>query len=190
MLTQKRRKGRGWFWRYSNTLLLAGSLVLLGVLAQTPALDQFVQTVGSLGYVGAFIAGIFFVSTFTVAPAALVLIHFAQSLDPVEVALLGGAGAVVGDLIVFSLLRDHVFDELKPLFRRHRPKRLLGLMRSPYFAWILPIIGAAIVASPLPDEAGVGLLGASKMRRWHFVALTFLLNSIGIYIIATSVRLN
>ena len=45
-----------------------------------------------MGYLGAFITGIFFVSTFTVVPASVVLFRLAESLHPIEVALLAGLG--------------------------------------------------------------------------------------------------
>jgi hypothetical protein len=162
---------------------LSLSLIALFFLAQTPLLDKAITSLGQLGYVGAFIAGIFFVSTFTVAPAALVLFHMAELLNPWEVAILAGLGAMLGDYILYRFLQDRVFDELRPLFLKlHRPKIKI-LFRSPYFAWMLPVFGAFIIASPLPDEVGVSILGLSKLRKWQFFLLAFTLNTIGIFLV-------
>lgn len=176
-------------WRYPNTLLLILSLVAFYYLAKTPLLDQTIQRLGNLGYAGAFITGIFFVSTFTVAPAAVVLYHLADKLHPVEIALLAGIGAMLGDYIIFRFIKDKVFEELAGLFQPVHKRFLRPLFKSPFFAWLLPFIGATIIASPLPDELGVSMLGLSKIRRWQFFAVTFALNALGIFLVVTTARI-
>jgi hypothetical protein len=47
------------------------------------------------------------------------------------------------------------------------------------------VFGAVIIASPLPDEAGVSLLSLSKLKNWQFILLSFVLNATGIFIIVT-----
>lgn len=176
-------------WRYPNTLLLILSLVAFYYLAKTPLLDQTIQRLGNLGYVGAFITGVFFVSTFTVAPAAVVLYHLADKLHPVEIAVLAGLGAMFGDYIIFRFMKDRVFDELAVLFKPFHKRYVGPLFKSPFFAWLLPFIGATIIASPLPDEVGVSMLGLSKIRRWQFFAVTFTLNAVGIFLVVIAARL-
>lgn len=139
--------------------------------------------INGFGYIGAFITGILFVSVFTVAPASVVLFFLAETLNPLLVAVFAGAGAVVGDYLIFRFLRDRVFDELKPLFLNNGGNLLVKLFKTPYFAWFLPLFGAFIIASPFPDEVGIGLLGASKLKNWQFLLLTFLLNTVGIFIV-------
>lgn len=176
-------------WRYKNTALLVVSLVAFFYLARTPFVDSIIRQIGGLGYLGAFITGIFFVSTFTVAPAAVVLYHLADNLHPIEVALLAGLGAMVGDYIIFRFMKDRVFDELRPIFSKINHPYLRSLFKTPFFAWTLPVIGAAIIASPLPDEVGVSMLGLSKIRRWQFFLVTFLLNAAGIFFIVAATKL-
>lgn len=170
-------------WRYKNTILLIVSLFAIFLLSKTPALDEFIRSIGDLGYVGAFITGIFFVSTFTVIPASIVLFHLAEYLHPAEVAILAGLGAMLGDYILYRFLKDRLFDELRPVFKKFGHPYLSLLFKSPYFAWLLPIFGAFIIASPLPDEVGVGMLGVSKIKQWQFFALAFVLNAVGIFLI-------
>lgn len=172
-------------WRYRNTALLLASLVIFWYFADSELARNTVSLFGELGYIGAFMVGIFFVSTFTVAPAAVVLFYLADLLSPIAVAALAGTGAVVGDYIIFRFLKDRIFTELKPLFLRFGGSYLKSLFFSPYFAWLTPIIGAAIIASPLPDEVGVGILGISKLKTWQFLVLSFTLNFLGILIIVT-----
>src|SRR3989344_9504379 len=101
-------------WHYKNTTLLIFSLILFFLLAETPQVDSFIKQIGSLGYIGAFITGIFFVSTFTVPQAAVVLYHLADTLHPLEIAILAGLGAMVGDYIIFKYLRDKVVTHQGP----------------------------------------------------------------------------
>lgn len=176
-------------WKYKNTFMLVISIMLFFWLAKTPLVDSLIKEVGTLGYLGAFITGVFFVSTFTVAPAAVILFHLADSLHPIEVALLAGLGAMVGDYFIFRFMKDRVFEELLPVIRRLHTPRIKILFKSPYFAWLLPVAGAFVIASPLPDEAGVTMLGLSKIKRWQFFLLAFVLNAVGIFLIVTATKL-
>jgi len=172
-------------WPYSNTGILILSLVLLYVFADYPFIKNFMSSIGALGYLGAFITGIFFVSIFTVAPASVILFDLANTLNPILVAILAGFGTVLGDYIIFSFLRDKLFNELKPLFYKFGGTLLKKLFLTPYFSWLIPIFGAVIIASPLPDETGITMLGLSKVKIWQFLLITFLLNSAGIFILVT-----
>ena len=99
-------------WRYKNTTLLLLSLVALFFLADTEVAHALIRQIGNYGYLGAAVTGVFFVSTFTVAPASVVLFHLAQEFNPVLIALCAGAGAAVGDLLIFRFLKDRIFDEI------------------------------------------------------------------------------
>lgn len=172
-------------WRYKNTTLLTVSLICLFFLADTEVVHALMRQVGRYGYLGAGITGIFFVSTFTVAPASVVLFHLAQESNPLLIALCAGAGAVIGDLLIFRFLKDSVFEELRPLFSRFHGSYIAALFRMPYFVWIVPVVGAIIIASPFPDELGISMMGLSKIRWWQFAALVFFLNSAGILVIVS-----
>ncbi|MFZ2832043.1 MAG: hypothetical protein WAZ40_02730 [Minisyncoccia bacterium] len=172
-------------WKYRNTALLICSLVALFVISDTEIAHTLIKHIGRFGYLGAGITGVFFVSTFTVAPASLVLFHLAQEYNPLIVALCSGAGAVLGDLIIFHFLKDGVFTELEPLFEKIRGSSLNIMVRTRYFVWLNPVVGALIIASPLPDEIGIAMMGLTKIKIWQFALLTFVLNSLGIFLIVT-----
>ncbi len=186
-LNELENKWRG--WPYKNTTFLLLSLVAFIYLAKTPAVDTLIRQVGDLGYLGAFFAGMLFVSTFTVAPAAVVLYHLADSLHPVEIALIAGLGAMIGDYIIFRFIKDKIFTELRPLFLKFGKPYFKTVYKSPYFAWVLPISGAFIIASPFPDEVGVSILGLSKIKRWQFFLVTFTLNVLGIFLVVSAAQL-
>ena len=186
-LLELENKWRG--WHYKNTTLLLLSLAVFIYLAKTPTVDSLIRQVGDLGYLGAFFAGMLFVSTFTVAPAAVVLYHLADSLHPVEIALIAGLGAMTGDYVIFRFIKDKIFTELRPLFLRFGKPYFKTVYKSPYFAWILPLSGAFIIASPFPDEMGVSILGLTKIKRWQFFLVTFTLNVLGIFLVVSAARL-
>lgn len=175
-------------WKYRNTALLFLSLVVLFFVADTQIAHALIKEVGSYGYLGAFTVGIFFVSTFTVAPASIVLFHLAQDLNPGLIAISAGAGGVLGDLLIFKFLKDGVYHELRPVFKKYGGSHMKALFKTRYFAWFTPVLGALLIASPLPDEIGIALMGLSRIKLWQFILLAFVLDALGILIIVLLAR--
>jgi hypothetical protein len=174
-------------YKYKNlTLLLLGLVVGIFLYGYEP-FHTFLLSFGSLGYIGAFVAGALFVLSFTAATGIVILLVLAEQLHPIEVTIVAGLGAVFGDVVIFRFVRDELVKEVSPIFKRFGGKHLTTLLHTKYFSWTLPFIGAIIIASPFPDEIGISLLGISKMTTVKFLILTFVLNSIGIsFIISLS----
>ena len=175
-------------WRYKNLTLLGISLVIFLIISQNPTVKLALLSLGEWGYVGAVVAGIFSVMTFTAAPALLVLYDLSESLHTVQLALLAGFGSVIGDFLIYSFFKDQVFIELEPFLDRFKHSLVSHIFHSKYFLWLTPVIGALIIASPLPDEIGIPLLSAYKIKKWQFIMLTFVLNTIGIWLLITGTR--
>ena len=171
---------------YTNLLLAGIGIIVAFALAGFEPFQTFLFSLGKFEYVGAFIAGILFVSTFTAATGVLILLILAQRLIHIQMGLVAGMGAVVGDLIIFSFIRDGLLTEIEDLYDQLGGRRVTHVFRTKAFRWTLPLIGAIIIASPLPDELGVGLLGASKMKTLPFVLLSFTLNAIGIFLVISA----
>lgn len=167
-------------WKFKNTLLLLLNLALMFFLLQTIFAENLVFYIKNLGYLGAFLAGIFFVSTFSIVPASVVLFFLAKELNPFYMSVVAGVGTVFGDYLIFRFLKDYVFEELRPFFRKLIKPFLNKISNISYFMWILPILGAIIIASPFPDEIGISLMGLSKIKSWQFLLISFILNSLGI----------
>lgn len=165
------------------------SLVLVFFLATwllfryTP-IHVLLTHLGNLGYVGAFFAGMLFVSLFTVSIGAALLLTFSEYLHPLPLGIIASFGAVVGDLIIFRLVRTSLQKELGSLYRSiDRTQRLKKLLRRKKYRWVVPILAAIVIASPLPDEIGVSMLGLSAFRLHHFFWMTFILNAVGIFLL-------
>jgi hypothetical protein len=168
------------FWRYHNTTLLILSLLVLYLVKDTKPVIDIILHIERTGLWGALGAGFLFTSTFTTGPAILLISRMGTVIDPLTLALIGGIGAMCGDYILLHILQDRVFEELAPLFKKMKRKRHLHIFDTPYFAWLAPLAGALIIASPIPDEAGIGLLGTTKISHTQFLILTFMMNALGI----------
>lgn len=157
-------------------------VLIIGVIAAI-VLPRYVP-LRSFGYPGAFLAGILFVCSFTVAIGAVALAALAKELNPFVLALVAGVGAVIGNYLIFRFIKDDILDEVEPLFRKLEGNHLTKLLHTKYFRWSLPVIGALLIISPLPDELGISLLDIAGMSSLRFFILTFFLNSTGIFLIA------
>lgn len=172
-------------WRYKNLTFFFASIVFAFILSRQEVFHAFLLNLGSWGIIGAFFAGILFVSTFTVATAVLILLVLAERLSPVEIGIIAALGAVVGDFIIFRFIKDNLLEEITPIYNRLGGTYLTAVLHTKYFSWTLPVIGAIIIASPFPDEIGVSLMGISKMETPKFLLLSFVLNAIGIFLVVS-----
>lgn len=176
-------------WKYKNLTFWFISIVVLALLFRNDFFHSWLLNLGDYGYLGAFFAGMLFVSTFTVTIGAFILFILTESLNPLEIGAIAGLGAVVGDIAIFHLVRDNIATEIAEIYERVGGKHLTKILHTKYFSWTLPVLGALIIASPLPDELGVSLMGIAKMKTYKFIILSFILNSIGIFLIVSSAAL-
>jgi len=173
-----------------NILTLAMSIFLAYLVFKSGILELVLTQTTEVELIGAFVAGIFFTSLISSAPAIIALGTIATAThEPLwMIAVIGGAGALIGDLILFSFLKTHISDEIYRFSRHPSNKRLSKIMHLRSIRWLLGFVGAIIIASPLPDELGLALMGVGKMRLWLLSLLSFVFNSIGIYVIGIVAR--
>ncbi len=138
--------------------------------------------------IGILLSGAFFTSVFTTAPAIVLLGAFAKTESLWLVSLVGGVGAVLGDYLIFRLVKDRVAEDLAYIFSISRKKRLPHIFRTGLFRFLVPLVGGIIIASPLPDELGVFLLGMAKVPNRVFFPISFIFNTFGIFIIGLLAR--
>ena len=173
-------------FKYKNLTFVFLGIIFAFFLSKSPEFHQFLLQVGDFGYFGAFLAGILFVSTFTVATGAVILFILAETLSPLEIGIVAGLGAVVGDFTIFRFVKDDLISEITPIYEHFGGNHLTKILHTKYFNWTFPVLGAIIIASPFPDEIGVSLMGIAKMKTYQFVIISFILNAIGIFLIVSA----
>ncbi len=179
--------------RRQHALIKDGALIFLSLvcavfLIKTPLVGHIFSATKGREFVGSFIGGIFFTSIFTAAPATVVLGEIASENSPYWTAFFGACGALVGDYLIFRLVRDSLSEHMHYAFRSIKKNRFIATLKIRKFGWFSSIIGAIIIASPLPDEIGLTLMGLSKVKTSTFIPLSFALNFVGILLIGLIVK--
>lgn len=166
-----------------DVFFLLVSIAFAVYISETGIAHKFILSLGGLKWLGIILAGMFFTSIFTTAPSIILLGQFAETTPLLLLAAFGGLGAVLGDYIIFRFVRDRMAEDLKYLLSSKRPSRFSKIFKTKLFHFLVSFMGAIIIASPLPDEIGVAMLGFSKVKTKFFVILSFFLNGTGIFIV-------
>ena len=164
--------------------ILLASIGIAWVIVHYELVQLVLAQLGGGKVLVGFVGGLFFTSIATTAPAIAVLGELSLDAHPLWVALIGGTGAVVGDMVIFFFVRDRVSDDIAYLLKHTGTPRFLKLFHRKTFRRLLPFLGGLIIASPLPDELGLALLGMAHMRTSRFLLLSFVFNFAGILLIA------
>lgn len=168
---------------FHDFLMISVGICIALIFVETGILDIILGSLRDYYILASFVAGLFFTSAFTIAPSSIALVRIAEYAPVNWVALWAAMGAVCGDLILFFFIRDKFVEDIK---RAIKPKTMKYIIHSFHFGflkWISPIIGALIIASPLPDEFGITLLGMSKVRVSVLIPISFVMNLIGIHLL-------
>ena len=181
--TRRLYKARmGNLWR--DVVIIAFGIVITLLLVRMGALEQLLTASEEQVYIGSFIAGIFFTSVFTIAPASIALAEIATSAPPLSVAIWGALGAMLGDLLLFLFIRDVFTEDVQEFVGIKKIRRLFARSHVGFIRWLAPVVGAIIIASPLPDELGLALLGIARTKTSVVLPIAFCLNFLGILAIA------
>lgn len=170
--------------KYPKFLLLFITFLIAYLLFYERNYQPFQDFISGLGYSGTFVAGILFTYGFTAAPATAIFLILAQHQNIYLASLIGGLGALIGDLFIFSFIRSSFVDEIRKLSKEKIVKYFNGKSPSIIKEYFLPVVAGFVIASPLPDEIGVSLLAASKIISMRiFTVISYLLNTAGIFVI-------
>lgn len=186
-MTRARRIRRGLLWH--DFLLIAVSVVIAWWLVRNGVIALIFDQTKNFLIVGSFVAGLFFTSVFTIAPAIVMFGELAQENGHLlTMAIIGGLGAAIGDLVLFRFVRDRFMEDLSAAVGKVRLRHTLHVLRFSPVRWLFAFAGAAIIASPLPDELGLMLMGVAKMPTVLFIPLVFAMNAVGIFLIGAVAR--
>jgi hypothetical protein len=171
-----------------DLFVIFGSIVFALILAKSGVIYWVTGLSQELRIIGTFVAGLFFTSVATLAPAGVALAEIAKTSSIFWTAFFGAIGAACGDLLIFGFVKDRVSEDLAYLLSTLPTHRYKKIFHERMFRWVLPLLGAIIIASPLPDELGITLLGLSKMKVPYFIMISFTFNFIGIFVLGMLVK--
>lgn len=165
-------------------------IALIAILFwRTGLFEAALRAAERVPFMASFVAGMFFTSFFTVIPATAVIGELALQGTPLaRLALVGGLGAMFADLIIFLLLREGIAEPLLQLIHSGSGKKMRLFVQRGKHRLAGTLLGAIFIASPLPDELGLLLMGLAKARWYTTMAITYLLNSAGIAAVALLAR--
>jgi len=169
---------------YPKFLLLFITFIVAYLIFAGRTYQPLNDFIFSIGYFGMFIAGVMFAYGFTAAPATAMMLIMAKELNIVAAGLVGGFGALVGDLIIFSFIRLSFADEIERLSHEKIFKKFNGNIPISIKKYLIPVFAGFIIASPLPDEVGITLLAAYRhVSIQFFTLISYVLNTIGIFFV-------
>lgn len=164
------------------------SIFVAIILVRLQILDAVLSAARSTQLLGVFVSGLFFTSAFTTPLSIVALGELSLTVPVWTVAVIGALGAMIGDLIIFTFIRDTFQEDIEEYLKIHPHRKIQHFFRKRMFRWLTPCIGALIIASPLPDELGLALMGMSRMKRRDLIVISFLFNFFGILLIAGLAR--
>ena len=168
--------------------LLFASLVIAAVMVQTQVLTVFLERLHGYDVLVSFATGVLFSSGIVTAPAIVAIGESAQYVPAWELAVVGALGAVCGDLLLFRFVQSQLVDYILKASLSPRVIRFGRMIAGSPFWWIGPLLGAVVIASPLPDELGLLMMGLSSIRLAQFVPLAFAANVVGIYLVIVALQ--
>lgn len=180
------KQGQGKLRWYVYTAIISIILIFI-IITAFPAQDTLLN-LGLVGPIGAFFAGMLFVSSFTAIIGTFFIAALAEAMPLWQLVLIAGLGSSLVDILLFHLVKHTVFEEMKPLLRKWRRRHFMRILHTKYFSWTVPLLGALIIISPLPDEIGVSMMGISNLNTRKFAILSFILNCVGVFIVAITAR--
>lgn len=165
-----------------KTLLFILSLSMAWYLFKGGFLQDLAMEILPLKFISSFLAGMLYASFLTSPVSVAMLAALAKANNPVTLALLAGLGAAFADLLIVRFFRG-VSKDINLISEQLRINKITGILKKWRVEFLVPLIGIFIVASPLPDEVGLMMLGASKLKYYQLAILTYVLNTAGILMI-------
>lgn len=171
---------------YPKLTLYFVAIIAAYFIFQMPDVHNFVDSFDNFIYLSMFFGGLLFSAGFTTPIATGFFLSIDPAVNLLYAALIGGIGALIADLGIFSFIRLSFMDEFHKLEKTSFIRHLVNMFKVfPKGARTLLVyfIACIIIASPLPDELAITLLaGFTRVHGTVFGLIGFLGNSLGIYL--------
>ncbi|MBI2022006.1 hypothetical protein HYS93_03990 [Candidatus Daviesbacteria bacterium] len=148
-------------------------------------LEKVLLFLKPFGFLPEFLAGMLYTSFLTAPISVAALFILSRFNSPLVIALVAGLGSMIADLVIFKFFRYLLFGKSSPIASNEIIRAIVKSLRtSKIFRKFAPIIGGIIIASPLPDELGLMVLGVTNIKTGRVALLTYSLNTVGILVIS------
>ncbi|MBI2329978.1 hypothetical protein HYU94_01160 [Candidatus Daviesbacteria bacterium] len=172
-----------------KTIIFILSLSFAWWLIKSGSVQSLIENILPLRLVAEITAGVFYTSFLTAPVSLAMLVILAQHNNPVLTAILAGLGAALGDFLIVKFFREKISSEVKEFSKQLHLQKINSLLQKLHLDFLAPLLGAIIVASPLPDELGLMLLGVSKLSYRQIILISYILNTAGILLIVLPINL-
>lgn len=177
-----------------NQLIFRCSILLLSLslsyfILKSEHFKNLLEVVLPVQFLGEFFAGMLYTSFLTTPVSIAILALIAEEGNPVIAALIAGAGATFGDLLIVKFFRDKLNRDFSMITNHPLIKKADRLLIKYKLEMVKPILGLLVIASPFPDELGLLLLGATDLKINQLIPLTYIMNTIGILLIMLPISL-
>ncbi len=173
-------------FKYPKIALLIVAIILAYYIFRQPAVAQFLSSLGTLKYLGVYLAGMLISFGFT-APFS---VGFFIALTPENIwiaTIIGGLGAMTSDVLILKFIRfsfQDEFDRIRKTKTFNKINFFFNQTLGKMSVYLMYVFAGILIASPLPDEAGVTILaGITKIKVYTLAIIGFVLNSLGIFIL-------
>ncbi len=161
--------------------IFAGMVFIAYLIVGSGVIENWVLRGGSWWLGLAFLGGLLY-TTFSTTPIAVaIFISLAGAGAPgFLVAMLGGVGAAIGDTGLLAALRIGIIDEALAYFARKTHGAFAKFMHRRLVRIVTILLGGIIVASPLPDELGIAIMGLTHLPNRYIMLVSFFFNTASI----------
>lgn len=172
--------------KYPKILALIGFTLFAYILFSDPFFIDYVKNLHQFDYYSMFLFGSLFTFGFTTPFAIGYFITYIPS-NIWLAGLMGGIGATLGDLLIFKFVKFSFKDEFEKIRKEKITKKvdytLRKILGKKIKHYLMYAFAGIIIASPLPDEAGVTMLaGLTDIEPSILAIISFIFNTLGILI--------
>jgi hypothetical protein len=179
---------------HKNIGMLLISIALALFLLKSGFLDSLIPHLTKFGYFSVFALGILFPLGFTTAIASAAIYTIAPHFNPLLMALVASAGAMLGNLIIYFFVKYEMLNEVKHIFTNDLKldfyKFELTLtkrrLKSKAFRILVPVFSGLLIALPIPTEMFVSIFwNITKVKTKYVLLLSFIFSFIGLFFLGS-----
>lgn len=174
-------------YKYPKLILFIICIIFAYFLVSDASFVNIIQHLDGLRYIGMFTTGLLFSFGFT-TPFAVAVMLAMKPDNILLMAIIGGIGATISDVLIFKFVKFSFENEFKEL-KQERPflfvKENLDKYLHPTLKTYLTFaFGGILLSTPMPDEAGILVLsGLMEIKLKLLIIVSLIFKTIGIYAI-------